>query len=53
MLEGVGQMLSIDQEDGRMTVAFSSVKVVGDFDQGRGDERLNGAVSGEDGRKGV
>lgn len=53
VLEGVGQMLPTEQEDGRVTVAFSSVKVVGAFDQGRGDESLNGMVSGEDGRKGV
>lgn len=56
MLEGVGQMLPIEQteqEDGRVTIAFSNVKVVGDFDQGRGDKSLNGMVSGEDGRKGV
>lgn len=53
MLEGVGQTLPIDQEDRRMTDTFSNVKVVGNFDQGKGDERLNGVVSGEDGRKGV
>lgn len=43
----------IEQEDGRVTIAFSNVKVVGDFDQGRGDKSLNGMVSGEDRRKGV